>query len=275
MNRLLLLNLPFGLLVGLAVSPAWAELINVPASADSIVHANSPDAVSSGTTELVATKFGTSGEVSTDLRFFYTQFQLPGGLTGQDIAAVNDVQLKLTRTIAANFRLNYYIYGVFDGVDSASADTYSWNSGVGHHPANNQVRFLTPDEISYYRDPAEATIVGNIRTANDEGPYAPPNELPISGPFDFTVEPQSPSAVANLKNLILNDTDGRLTFYAVARAPFEVHGSNTIASIEHETFAPPTLCIDFTRVPEPGTLLLSASGLIAVALGFQRKRSSR
>ena len=274
MNKLLLLNLPLGLLLMLMGTSASAEVINVPASADNIVNANSPDAVSNNTADLVATKFGTSGEVSSDLRVFYTQFQLPGGLTGQDIAAVNNVQLKLTRTIAANFRLNYYIYGVFDGVDSASADTYSWNSGVGYNPANNQVRFLTPDEISYYSDPVESSIVGNIRTANDEGPYAPPNELPISGPFDFTVEPQSPTAVANLKNLILNDTDGRLTFYAVARAPFEVHAANTLASLENGSFAPPTLCLDITRVPEPSTLLMSAMGMAAILVGSIRKRSS-
>ena len=251
---------------------AMAEVITVPASADSIINANSPDAVSSATTELVATKFGNSGETSTDLRIFYAQFQLPNGLTGQDIAAVNDAQLELTRTVAANFRLNYYIYGVHDGVDSASADTYSWNSGVGINPANNQVRFLTPDEINYYRDPAEASFVGNIRTANDEGPNAPPNPpISVHGPFDFTIEAQSPTSVANLHDLILNDTDGRLTFYGVARAPFEVHASNTFAALEHDTFAPPTLLLDFELVPEPGFFALIAAAVITMTLAGRRQ----
>jgi hypothetical protein len=265
-----LVRLVFTLPLCLSATLTFAEVISIPASADSIVNANSPDVVSSATTDLVATKFGNSGEVSSDLRIFYAQFQLPGGLTGQDITGVNDAQLEITRTVASNFRLNYYIYGVLDGVDTASADTYSWNSGVGIDPANNQVRFLTPDEINYYRNPAEAVFVGNIRTANDEGPYAPPNQISIHGPFDFTVEAQSPTAVANLRELILNDTDGRLTFYGVARAPFEVHASNTFAALEHETFAPPTLVLDYV-VPEPHAVLLFAVGLVAVTLAGRRQ----
>ena len=267
-----LLRIVCALPLFLSATTALADVFIVPASADSIVNANSPDAVSNNTADLVATKFGTSGEVSSDLRIFYAQFQLPGGLTGQDIRTVNDAQLELTRTIAANFRLNYYIYGVFDGVDAASADTYSWNSGVGFNPANNQVRFLTPDEISYYSDPTESSVVGNIRTANDEGPNAPPNPpISVHGPFDFTIEPQSPTAVANLHNLILNDTDGRLTLYGVARAPFEVHASNTFASLENGNFAPPTLILDVDLVPEPHTLMLSALGLTAVLLTIRRQ----
>src|SRR5687768_11889324 len=92
----------------LSETTALADVFIIPASADSIVNANAPDAVSNNTADLVATKIGNSGEVSSDLRIFYAQFQLPGGLTGQDIRSVNDAQLELTRTIAANFRLNYY-----------------------------------------------------------------------------------------------------------------------------------------------------------------------
>lgn len=257
----------------LTATTVLADVFTIPASADSIVNANSPDTISNATTELVATKVGDSGTPSTDLRILYAQFQLPGGMTGQDIRAVNDVQLELTRTIAANFRLNYYIYGVFDGVDSASADTYTWNSGVGFNPANNQVRFLTPDEVSYYSDPAESSIVGNIRTANDEGPNAPPNPpISVHGPFDFTIEPQSPTAAANLANLILNDTDGRITFYAVARANFEIHGANTLASLENGSFAPPTLVLDVQLVPEPTTLLSGAMGLATLLMPRRRRK---
>jgi hypothetical protein len=266
-----ILQLVFTLPLCLPATMSFADIISIPASADSIINANSPGAVSSATTELVATKFGTSGQTSSDLRIFYAQFQLPGGLTGQDITGINDAQLEITRTVASNFRLNYYIYGVLDGADAASADTYSWNSGVGINPANNQVRFLTPDEIDYYRDPAEAVFVGNIRTANDEGPNAPPNPpISVNGPFDFTIEPQSPTAVANLRNLILNDTDGRLTFYGVARAPFELHAANTFAAIEHESFAPPTLVLDFV-VPEPHAILMLVVGLAAVTLAGRRQ----
>lgn len=260
----------------LCAAPAAAETVMVPASADSIVNANDPNAVLNNSTTLLATKlggaFGTTGVVSDDLRFFYAQFQLPGGLTGQDIQSVNDVQLKLTRSSTANFRLNYYVYGVFDGLDTASADTYSWNSGVGFDPSHNEVRFGTPEDISYYSDPAKSAFVGNIRTANDEGPNAPPNPpISVHGPFDFTIEAQSPTAVANMHDLILNDMDGRLTFYVGISSNFGVATSNLFASLEDGTFDPPTLCIDFVRIPEPSSLLLSTLGVAAIGLLTARK----
>lgn len=262
------------LLIG---APASAESIMIPASADSIVNANDPDTVLNNSTELLASKqggvFGGTGVVSTDLRMFYVQFQLPGGLTGQDILSVNDVQLKLTRSSAGNLRLNYYVYGVFDGLDSASADSYSWNSGIGYDPTHTEVRFGTAEDISYYSDPAESSFVGNIRTANDEGPNAPPNPpIAVSGPFDFTIEPQSPTAVNNLHNLILNDTDGRLTFYVGIYQNFGVATSNLFSAIENDTFDPPMLSIDFARIPEPSTLLLLVCGL-ACGVGQVRRRA--
>lgn len=259
--------------LGLQVAVSHAEVISVAASADSVVDANSPDTISNDTPEFVATKYGDPGTTSTNLQFIFVQFDLPGGLTGQDIAAVNSVQLQMTRASAGNLRLNYYVYGIFDGLDTASVDTYSWNTGVGYDPANTLVKFLTPDEISYYSDPAESAIVGNIRTANDEGPYAPPNSpLPVSGPFDFTIEPQSPTYLANMSDLILNDTDGRLTFFLVARATFEVHGANLLASIENTTFAPPTLVLDIVRIPEPSTFALLSLATASASLALVRRR---
>lgn len=262
--------LAFAFSLCLFAPAATAAVVNVQASADSVVNAKDPNAVVNNSPDMVAVKEGPSGQVANDLRLFYAQFQLPGGLTGQDMAAVNNAQLRLTRSSAGNLRLNYYVYGVFDGVDSASADTYSWNSGVGYFPTNNEVRFLTGQDISYYSDPAESAFVGNIRTANDEGPNAAPNPpISVHGPFDFTIEPQSPTAVANLKNLILNDTDGRLTFYVGIFQNFGVATSNLIAAIENDSFDPPTLFIDFARVPEPSSVMLLACGL---AIACRRAR---
>lgn len=267
------------LFVLVCTTPAAAETAMIAASADSIVNANDPNAVLSNSTELLASKqggaFGGIGDVSTDLRMFYVQFELPGGLTGQDMLSLNDVQLKLTRSSTANFRLNYYVYGVFDGLDSASVDTLNWNSGVGTDPLHNEVRFGTPDEISYYHDPAEAAFVGNIRTANDEGPNALPNPpISVHGPFDFTIQAQSPTAVSNLHNLILNDTDGRLTFFVGIQQNFGIATANLFASIENDTFDPPTLCIDFVRIPEPSGLLLAVCGLVGL-MGQAWRRAKR
>jgi hypothetical protein len=261
-----------GILLCCQVAIGHAEVVSVAAIADSVVHANSPDTISNNTTELIATKFGDPGTASTDLRFIFVQFDLPDGLTGQDILSVNSAQLQMTRASAGNLRLNYYVYGIKDGLDTASVDTYSWNTGVGYDPANTLVKFLTADEISYYSDPAESSVVGNIRTANDEGPYSPPNELPVSGPFDFTVEAQSPSYIANMSDLLKSDTDGRLTFYLGARAYFEVHSANLLASTENTQFAPPTLVLDFVRIPEPSCFVLTALAAFGVSLASARSR---
>jgi hypothetical protein len=260
----------------LSAVPASAVEVMVAASADSIVDANNPDVVNNSSPDLLASKqgggFGTTGVVSTDLRMFYLQFDLPGGLTGQDILALNDVQLKLTRTNAGNLRLNYYVYGVFDGLDSAGVDTLNWNSGLGYNPANVEVRFGTPDEISYYSDPAESAFVGNIRTANDEGPNAPPNPpISVHGPFDFTIVPQSGTATSNLHNLILNDTDGRLTFFVGIQQNFGVATANLIAAVENDTFDPAMLCIDYVPIPEPSGLTLVACGLACTAAAAWRR----
>lgn len=256
MNRLLGLFLLCVLL--LMAGPAWADVINVTAVADSTVDLNQP-ATSFPLGDLLAAKEGAPEAVATQLTFGYAQFDLPGGLTGQDIQSVNSAQLALART-GPSFSLTYHVYGVFDGLDTASVDTYNWNSGVGYNPANNLVKFLSPDEISYYSDPAESSFVGTI----DTGAGGP-------GPFDFTSIAQSPTAAANLKDLILNDTDGRITFYVGVRQNFGVTALNPFASIENGTLPGPKLTIDFVRVPEPSAVLLIVCGTAGL-LGFTRRR---
>jgi PEP-CTERM motif len=258
----LLRNLFFLSLCYLATcSVAVADILSVSASADSKVDALQPaNAFPLG--DLVAAKEGAPEAVATQLTFFYTQFDLPASLTGQGIDTLNSAQLRLART-GPNFSLTYHVYGVLDGLDTGSADGYKWNDGVGFDPTHNLVKFLSVDEISYYSDPAKSAFVGTIDTG-----------VAGAGPFDFTSIAQSPTAAANLKNLILNDTDGRLTFYVGVRQNFGVTALNTFASLENGNFPAPTLVLDYTPVPEPGTLLLSVMGLAALFVRFNRKRSS-
>jgi hypothetical protein len=255
MSRLLALALTMSLLL-VAAELATAEVVNVTASADSTVDFKQPTINIQG--DLLARKEGDEPNTADQLTFVYAQFDLPGGLTGQQIQSVNSAQLAVSR-LGPNLSLTYYVYGIFDGLDTAGANTYDWNDGIGFNPAETLVKFLTPDHITYYTDPAEASHVGTIDTAT-----------PGTGPYNFTSTPQSPGAVTALTNLIQNDTDGRVTFFIGVRQPFGVTNLNPFASIENGTLPGPTLTIDFVRVPEPGAWLLGLGGLAAVA-GLTRK----
>jgi hypothetical protein len=256
MYRLIVFSLVLGTSL-ICISRAAADTVSVAAVADSRVDATQPTS-SFPTGDLFSDKEGTPETTATGLQFFYLQFNLPSGLTGQSMPLVNSVNLSLART-GPNLSLTYYIYGVLDGKDTASADTYTWNSGIGYDPTHTLVKFLGADEISYYSDPTKSVFIGSIDTA-----------APGAGPFDFSSTPQSPTAVAALKNLVMNDTDGRLTFYFGIRQNFGVDPLNTFASRENANFAPPTLTINF--VPEPGTALLGSLGLFSV-VGFVRRRA--
>jgi hypothetical protein len=241
--------------------PVSAEIVSVADIADSRVDLNQPT-TSFPNADLFAAKEGAPETVATNLQFFYAQFNLPSGLTGQNIQTVNSAQLALART-GPNLSLTYHVYGVFNGLDTSSANGYTWNSGVGYDPSHNLVKFLSADEISYYSDPAKSSFVGTIDTAT-----------PGSGPFDFTSTPQSPTAVTNLKNLILNDTDGRITFYVGVRQNFGVDALNTFASRENPNFPAPTLTLDIVRkvVPEPSTAMLGVIGSFALFV-FRRQKA--
>lgn len=242
-----------------AATLSHAESVSVLASADSTVDLLQP-ATAFPAGELVAAKQGTPEMTATDLRFFYAQFDLPSGLTGQQIQTLNDVQLQVVRT-GPDLSLTYYVYGVLDGLDSASADTYTWNDGVGFDPANDLVKFLGADEISYYSDPAESVFVGTLST-----------QTPGMGTVDFNSTPQSPTAAANLEDLILNDTDGRITFYVGVRQNFGVTPLNTFASIENSAFTGPTLLLNFERIPEPTTATLAGLVVSGGWLALVRRR---
>ncbi|MEX2171762.1 MAG: hypothetical protein WD851_20755 [Pirellulales bacterium] len=246
-----------GLALLLSAAPASAEVVSTTAVADSVVDLNQPG-TALPTGDIVAAKEGAPETVATQLTFFYTQFDLPGGLTGQDILQLNSAQLALART-GPNFSLTYHVYGIFDGLDSANAETLTWNDGLGFDPARNLVKFLGADEISYYSDPAESAFVGTI----DTGAGGP-------GPFNFSSIAQSPTAAANLNNLILSDTDGRLTFYVGVRQNFGVTALNTFASRENGNFPAPTLTLDFVRIPEPSAWLLLACGLACLTGRIKR-----
>lgn len=258
MNRLLLCLAPIGLVLTALAGPTLADVVSVSASADSTVDFKQPTINLQG--DLLARKEGTPEAVADQLTFFYAQFNLPAGLTGQQIQMLNSAQFGVTRT-GPNLSLTYHVYGVLDGQDTASADTYTWNGGVGYDPSHTLVKFLGADEISYYSDPAKSAFVGVIDTAT-----------PGAGPFNFSSTPQSPTAANNLKNLILDDADGLITFYVGVRQNFGVTGLNTFAARENGNFAGPSLTLDFNRVPEPSTLVLNAVGA-AIVLLVRRQRS--
>ncbi len=260
MNRILLCGLlSYGLLV--AAKPTVADTLSVVATADSEVDALQPN-TAFPTGALAAAKEGAPETQATQLTFFYAQFDLPGGLTGLGIESVNSVDMTIFQN-GPDLSLTYYVYGVLDGQDAASADNYTWNQGVGFDPSHTLVKFLGADEISYYSDPAKSVFVGTL----DTGAAGP-------GPINFAGTGQSPTAAAALKNLVLDDTDGRLTFYVGSRANFGVTASNTFASLETTNsppVAPPTLTLDFEPVPEPSALLLSGCGVVILA-SVRRRR---
>lgn len=227
-----------------AISHAAAEVVSVTATADSTVDALDPDAAAP-TGDLEATMVGAVDLPAEKLTFFYAQFQLPDGLTGQDIASINSIDLKVTRSPSSSaLSLTYYIYGVFDGLDLDSADTYSWNDSIGFDPTHKDVKFLNPnnEEIFYYSDPAESGFVGFISIV----PEGPPQRQ-----FGF-FETQAAFATQNLNDLILQDTDGLITFFGKVRQNFAVTELQRITSIEDGTRPGPTLIIDY--VPGSGAI---------------------
>ena len=242
-------------LAALASAPraAHAVAVSVEAIADSRVVLSQPNtAFPSGS--LFADKQGeVNGGPASELVMFYAQFSLPPGVTGASMASVSNIQLAISRDTASNFSLTYYVYGVKDGQDTASADTYTWNSGVGYDPSHTLMVFPAANEIPYYSDPAKSSFVGTLDTG-----------VPGSGPFNFAGTPQSPTAATALQNLLLSDTDGRITFFVGIRPNFGVDPLNTFASIDSAAFAGPTLSFDYV-VPEPATCGMLAFGSIAFA----------
>jgi hypothetical protein len=224
-----------------------ADVITVSAVADTTVDALQPD-VEFGADDLKAAKVGEVDQTAEQLTFFYAQFQLPDGLTGQNIASVNSVNLQLRRAAGSPaLSLTYYVYGVFDGIDTESATTYTWNDGVGFDPSHTLVKFLNPgnEEIFNYSDAAESAFVGSLDTAS---------EGPPQRPFGFVQDAfQAAFALENRSNLILDDTDGRITFLVNVRANFAVTPLQMFASVEDGVILPPQLIIDYT----PGSAAVS------------------
>jgi hypothetical protein len=234
-----------------------AEVLTLLPVADSTVDALVPD-MTFPTDNLEAAMVGPVGEPATELTFLYAQFQLPNGMTGQDIASVNSVNFRVRRAAETTPKLNltYYVYAVHDGVDSESANTYTWNDGVGFDPTHNEVRFPpNPDEISYYSDPAESAFLGGLDTTSSG---------PTTRPFGFySDEFQSPTALQNRIDAILQDTDGRITFFMKCRANFEVTPLQMFASIENpDSILAPELVIDFVPGAGPGPGDFNADGKV-------------
>src|SRR5262245_47507593 len=110
---------------------AQADVLTLTPVADSSVDAFNPTtAIPTG--PLQASEVGTPGQQATSLTYFYAQYQLPTGMTGQNIQSINSIDLKITRSPSSPaLSLTYYTYALFDSKDPGSANTYTWNDGIG------------------------------------------------------------------------------------------------------------------------------------------------
>jgi hypothetical protein len=225
------------LLSWLTCAVSNADVLTLTPVADSTVDALNP-AVASPTGVLHATMVGPVDQQATQLTFFYAQYQLPNGMTGQNIASINSADIKITRSpSSAALSLTYYLFAVFDGIDTGSANTYTWNDGIGFDPTHTLVKFLNPnnEEIFYYSDPGESGFIGFIDTDSSGPPQRQFSFFPIQADF----------ATQNLQDLFLQDTDGKLTIFGKVRQNFEVTPLQTLTSIEDGTRPAPTLVLDF------------------------------
>ncbi|MDC0935317.1 hypothetical protein OAS39_03445 [Pirellulales bacterium] len=228
------LSLAFVFLTASAL-PSQGIEVSVNPTADSTVDAINPNATDSNG-QLLAAAEGAFEQPATTLSFIYTQFTLPDGLTGQDIGAINSVDLQFSRVNpGAVLSLTYYSYGVFDGFDFGSADNYVWNDGIGFFPENTEIRnFADENELSYYSDPAESSFIGTTETGLGGDPSAP---LGLFFVHD------------NFRDLLKNDTDGKITFYTKVRQNFPATNAQPFESIEDVSAftGPPTLIFDYSE----------------------------
>jgi hypothetical protein len=247
------------IVVSLLGATLRADVLTLLPVADSTVDALEPSMTFS-TGNLEAAMTGDPNTPATELTFLYAQYQLPDGMTGQNIASVNSVNFLVRRASETTPKLNttYYVYAVHDGVDTESANTYTWNDGVGYDPTHNEVRFLSPTEISYYSDPTESAFLGGLDTTSSG---------PTTRPFGFYADEfQSPTALQNRIDAILQDTDGRITFYMKSRANFAVTPLQMFASLENpDNILAPQLVIDFTPGAGPAAGDYNGNGTVDAA----------
>ena len=165
---------------------------------------------------------GASGGPATELTFLVAQYQLPEGMTGQDIASINSIDFRVRRASLSTPKLNYHIMSMpfSTGLIPKVQIPIPGTTVLVSTPTHNEVRFLTLDEISYYSDPGESAYIGILDTSSSG---------PADRPFGFTADVfQGETALQNRRDAVLQDTDGRITFYMRSRANFEV---TTIADV--------------------------------------------
>ncbi len=190
-----------------------AKTVILPAVADVTVKSTQPDSTFH-LEDLNPYKCGTVGSPG-EINISYLQFQIPG-----DVESAIEAHLNLTQT-TNNGVLAYYIYGIFDNVYQADADTYTWNNAPAHDPDN-----LIIDNGHRY-DPLTSAYIA----------YIPVSRLdPVGTTY-------SDDLMAAGIDLINNDTDSVLTFMVVRRQALTL--VSTLASIENPDWPGPELELNY------------------------------
>ena len=113
-------------------------------------------------------------------------------------------------------------------------------TGIGFFPENTEIRnFADVDELSYYSDPSESSFIGTIQSDSAGDPAAP---------FGLA-SAQTETSRNNFRNLLKNDTDGKITIYTKVRQNFGVTSLQPFESIEdvNAFTTPPTLIFDYSE----------------------------
>lgn len=214
--------------------------LTLTAIADSMVDYKAPDANFPSDPNIGVHRVGPQvGQPCSSIKNLFARFQLPAGLTGQQMGNIVSANLQITQIAdGVNAGLGFYAFGVKDGLDTASCNTYTWNNAPGYDPLSINASL---SHVDYY-DSTESYWLGNIDTYVDNATY----EM-----YYITLD---------MSNWILSDTDGVLTYFITGYQPYEAFLKH-FASIENPdqvSFPAPKLIFTYTLTPpacgDPGQI---------------------